>query len=111
MKHDRTLEYMSYLVMAVLTGVQHFSDVVPLQVKITSFSMCCIIAGSYRSLFHMCNEFKKRYVKERKEGEEEEESAVETMGTKDAMQFPIMAGVMRCTLYGLIKYSGKDVVN
>ena len=59
----------------------------------------------------MVKEFNHKYVQEKKEGEEEEESVVETMGTKDAMWFPVMAGVMLCSLYGLIKYFGKDVVN
>jgi hypothetical protein len=57
----------------------------------------------------MCNEFEKHYVRDKKD--DEEESVVESMGWKDALQFPIMAGVMLCTLYGLIKYFGKDVVN
>jgi hypothetical protein len=47
--------------------------------------MCCIIAGSYRALFQMCAEFKKHYADEKKDGEEEQESSVETLGWNDAL--------------------------
>lgn len=38
-------------------------------------------------------------------------SSIETISNSDAMQFPLYAGAMLCTLYGLIKYFGKEVVN
>ena len=85
MQHDRSAEYISYLLMVVLTGVQQVTNELPLQPKIIAFSMCCIIAGSYRALFQMCTEFKKHYADEKKDGEEEQESSVETLGWNDAL--------------------------
>lgn len=40
-----------------------------------------------------------------------EESNVETMSRKDAMQFPVVAGGVLVGLYLLIKFFGKDAVN
>jgi len=37
-------------------------------VYVASFSMACIVAGSYRSLHQMVDEFKKAYVDEKVEG-------------------------------------------
>ena len=39
------------------------------------------------------------------------ESKVEVVSKSEAMQFPFYAGAMLCTLYGLIKYFGKEIVN
>jgi hypothetical protein len=44
----------------------------------------------------------------KKEGEQ---SAVETVTTKDALQFPLYAGAMLVGLYAVIKIFGKDAVN
>lgn len=33
------------------------------------------------------------------------------MTKEDAMQFPIFAGITLCSLYALIKFFGKEVVN
>lgn len=65
-------EMVCYAVMAVLTVVQIVSSFCPLQVYVAAFSMACIVAGSYRSLHQMVDEFKKAYVDEKKEGEEKE---------------------------------------
>ena len=39
------------------------------------------------------------------------ESNVETVSSKDAMQFPLFAGGMLLGLYALIKFFGKEYVN
>lgn len=86
------------------------SSFCPLQVYVACFSIACIVAGSYRSLAQMVDEFKKAYVDEQKEGEEREKT-IETMSAQDAKMFPVFAGGTLCFLYVLIKYFGKDVVN
>ena len=53
----------------------------------------------------MVAEFKKVYIHNKRSEE------IESMGTKDALQFPIMAGVMLVGLYMLIKFLGKEYVN
>ena len=40
-----------------------------------------------------------------------EGEGIETMSKDDVMKFPLYAGGTLCTLYGLIKYFGKEVVN
>lgn len=45
------------------------------------------------------------------EGKKNEESSIETVTAKDALQFPLYAGGMLCGLYALIKFFGKDSVN
>jgi hypothetical protein len=57
-------EICCYALMFGLTVVQIVSSFCPLQVYVACFSMACIVAGSYRSLAQMVDEFKKAYVDE-----------------------------------------------
>ena len=107
--HSRFYEYSAYAIMIVMTVAQNFTGAIPLQLNVGIFSLACIVAGTYRSMFQMCDQFKTAYIDAPKEGEEKE--GVEIMSKKDAMQFPFFAGGMLCALYVTIKYFGKDVVN
>jgi len=56
--------------------------VIPLAFNVATFSLCCIVAGSYRSMFQMCDEFKKCYVT--KDGNDDDEK-IEVMSKKEAL--------------------------
>lgn len=75
--------------------------------NVTAFSLAIIIAGSKRSAHEMIERFKAVHV----DGKSAEEAGIETMSKDDAMKFPFFAGGMLCTLYALIKYFGKEIVN
>lgn len=100
------IEVLCYGAMIVLTIIQLFTDVLPLQLLLTVFSISMIVIGSNRSVVELIKEFKKVHVDKSKE-----EAGVETMSMEDAKQFPIYAGGTLCALYGLIKFFGKEVVN
>ena len=92
--------------MIILTVVTYIDyTLVPLHLSITAFSLSIIIIGSYGSLEVMIMEFKKVYLQGKKSDH------IESVSAKDAMQFPIVAGVMLCSLYALLKFFGKDSVN
>jgi hypothetical protein len=74
--------------------------------NITVFSLAIIIIGSYRSLQEVIVDIKKVHIDGKKD-----ESNVETVTSKDAMQFPLVAGGILCGLYALIKFFGKEYVN
>lgn len=57
----------------------------------------------------MLIEMKKAHIDGKKEGDNE--PTIETVTTKDALQFPLYAGGMLLALYGIIKIFGKDSVN
>lgn len=92
-----------YALLTLLTAVNFFVAL-PLQFNCTAFSLLIIIAGSYRSVDEMLANFKAVHVSKT-------ESKVEVVSKSEAMQFPFYAGGMLCTLYGLIKYFGKEIVN
>ena len=96
-----------FLSMIILTALSYFTDKVPIHLNITVFSLAIIIVGSYRSLREMIIEMKKFLL----QGKKNEESAIETVSAKDAMQFPLYAGGMLLALYVLIKIFGKESVN
>lgn len=105
---NKMLEPMCYLSMIALSIISSFNEkLIPLHVNITVFSLAIIIVGSYRSLGQMAAEMKKAHI-DKKEGEE---SQIETVTNKDALQFPLYAGAMLLGLYAVIKFFGKDVVN
>lgn len=93
-----------------LTIVSNFTSIVPFQLSMTLFALSIIIIGSKRSVTELIKEFKKIHV-DKKGGEEGEDQGIETMTKEDAMQFPLYAGGMLCSMYGLIKVFGKEVVN
>ena len=97
---NRLIEPMCYVSLVVLSAIASFNEkLVPLHVNITVFSLAIITLGSYRSLTQMLVEMKKGLIDGKKEGEE---ATIETITTKDAMQFPLYAGGMLVGLYLLI---------
>ena len=100
------VEPLCYSTMFALTVATHFSDKIPLHLNITVFSLAIIIAGSFRSLRELITQVKKVHI----DGDTED-SQVETISNKDALQFPVFAGGMLLRLYGLIKVFGKESVN
>ena len=100
------VEPLCYSTMFALTVATHFSDKIPLHLNITVFSLAIIIAGSFRSLRELITQVKKVHI----DGDTED-SQVETISNKDALQFPVFAGGMLLGLYGLIKVFGKESVN
>ena len=100
-------EIMCYLAMFALSAVAWFKhELIPLHIYISVFSIAIIIIGSYRSVVEMIAEMKKNHI-DGKGGE----SSIETVTSKDAMQFPLVAGATLVGLYTLIKFFGKDAVN
>ena len=85
-----------------------FTDKIPMQVNMTLQALSIIVVGSKRSVNELIKEFKKIHVDKKKSGEGE---GIETMSKDEVMQFPIYAGGTLVTLYFLIKYLGKEVVN
>ena len=85
-----------------------FTDAIPMQVNMTLQALSIIIVGSKRSVDELIKEFKKIHVDKKKSGDGE---GIETMSKDEVMQFPIYAGGTLVTLYFLIKYLGKEVVN
>ena len=85
-----------------------FTDAIPLQVNMTAQALAIIILGAKRSVNELIKEFKKLHVDKKKN---EKDEGVETMTSNDAMQFPLYAGATLLTLYALIKYVGKEVIN
>jgi minor histocompatibility antigen H13 len=92
--------------MIALTITISFTDKVPLHVNLAVFSIAIIVIGSYRSLYEMVAEIKKVQLTGKNE-----ESSIETVSAKDAMQFPLVAGGTLLGLYILIKIFGKESVN
>lgn len=105
--NNRHIELVCYLSMIVLTGVISFTDKVPLHVNLAVFSLATIIIGSYRSLYEMVSEIKKVHLTDKKN----EESNIQALSAKDAMQFPLVAGATLLGLYIMIKVLGKESVN
>lgn len=96
--------YLAILGLSVAASINH--ELVPLHINIAVFSIAIIIIGSYRSIVEMIADIKKQHI----EGKGEE-SNIETVTSKDAMQFPLVAGGVLVGLYTLIKFFGKDAVN
>ena len=105
--NNRPIEIMCYLAMIFLTIIISFTDKVPLHINLAVFSIAIIVIGSYRSLYEMVAEIKKVQLT----GKKSEESSIETVSAKDAMQFPLVAGGTLLGLYILIKIFGKESVN
>ena len=106
---NKFLEPGCYLTMVTLTLLTHFCEAgtIPLHLNITAFSLAIITLGAQRSLREMVTEMKKFLL----EGKKNEDSQIETVSAKEALQFPLYAGAMLCGLYALIKFFGKDSVN
>ena len=106
---NKLIEPLCFLSMIALSVISSFykHDLL-LHVNIAVFSLSIITVGSYRSLTQMLTEMRKAHIDGKKEGEQ---SAVETVTTKDALQFPLYAGAMLVGLYAVIKIFGKDAVN
>mmetsp|Transcript_20006 Transcript_20006/g.14718 ORF Transcript_20006/g.14718 Transcript_20006/m.14718 type:complete len:375 (-) Transcript_20006:34-1158(-) len=94
---------MVIVVLTVLSQINH--ELVPLHLNVTAFSLSIIIIGSFGSLEVMIQEFKKVYIQGKKS------EFIESVSKSEAFQFPVVAGVMLVSLYLLIQYFGKDVVN
>ena len=92
-----------------LNAAGFFTDKIPLQVNMTMQALAIIIVGSKKSVQELIKEFKKIHVDKKAASGEGE--GIETMSKDDVMKFPLYAGGTLCTLYGLIKYFGKEVVN
>lgn len=103
---NQLIEISCYLAMFTLTVLTYFTALVPLHLNITVFSLAIIIIGSYRSLLEIVAEMKKVHLTGSTEA-----SSIETVTSKDAMQFPLVAGGMLLGLYTLIKIFGKESVN
>ena len=95
--------------MVALTVVSNFTSIVPFQLSMTLFALSIIIIGAKRSVTELIKEFKKIHVDKR--GGHDADQGIETMTKEDAMQFPLYAGGMLCSMYGLIKVFGKEIVN
>lgn len=76
--NTRFIKNFCFLLMIVLTVLTHFTDLVPLHLNITVFSLSIIIIGSYKSLECMVGEFKKVYI----HGQKSEN--IESVSAKDA---------------------------
>jgi minor histocompatibility antigen H13 len=97
------IEIICYAALATLTLINFFYAL-PVIINTTAFSLLIIVAGCNRSTGEMIENFKKVHV-------EKTGSSVETISKEDAMQFPLYAGGMLCSLYAMIKYFGKEIVN
>lgn len=102
-------EALCYGTIVSLSVASFFTDKVPLVVQITCYSLAIIIIGANKSLDELILQFKKVHI----DGEHDEDGkgGVETVSKDDAAMFPLYAGGMLVTLYGLIKVFGKEVVN
>ena len=100
--------YVSMIALSVIASIDE--KLVPLHVNITVFSLAIITVGSYRSLAQMLAEIKKGHLDE-KPADGQQQQTIETVTTKDALQFPLYAGGMLLGLYCIIKFFGKDAVN
>jgi minor histocompatibility antigen H13 len=104
---NRKIEIACFLAIIILTIITWVNpELIPIHLNITVFSMAIIIIGSYRSLQEVIVDMKKVHIDGKKE-----ESNIETVTSKDAMQFPLVAGGILCGLYLLIKVFGKESVN
>lgn len=85
-------------------SVAAFFVKIPIQLNLTVFSLTIIYIGAIKSTQFMAKEKIHRE-------DFEAESGIETMGSKEAAKFPIVASAMLFGLYAVIKYVGKWVVN
>ena len=104
MKSDLLVK-LAYLILIVFSALAFFISI-PVQINITVYSLAIIYIGSVKSVELMI----RTKIAHREDGEGEEEE-IETIGAKEAKQFPIMGSAVLLGLYLAIKIFGKGIVN
>ena len=99
-------QIIAFAILALLSAVGLFTDVIPIQINITLHSMLIIAIGAYKSMEEMIKQIKRIHV-DKLGGDD----GIEQMGMSDAIQFPIVAGATLCGLYFSMQYFGKEIVN
>lgn len=94
-----------YVSLALLMTVNYFYAL-PVAFNTAAFSVLIIYSGAYSSADEMLKRYKAVHI-----DKSEDASEIETLSSQDAYMFPVQAGITLCSLYALIKYFGKEIVN